>query len=214
MIEIKAQLNRKHFKLDVDLKLYERVNAIYGPSGSGKSTILGIIAGILKPDNGRVAINGECLYDSNQGINLPIYQRRVGLMFQDGKLFPHLTVAQNLGYALKFLPTDAQIFKLEEIVSLLEIELLLKQKPHQLSGGEKQRVALGRALISSPRILMLDEPLASLDERLKSQILPFLKLVANQINIPMIYISHSKEEILQITNHIIPIEHGRTGPPK
>lgn len=209
MIEIQAQLKRKHFSLDIDLKLKERVNAIYGPSGSGKSTILSIIAGILKPDCGRIVINGECLYDSALNINIPIYQRRIGLMFQDGKLFPHLSVMQNLSYALKFLPNDAQRFKLEEIISLLQIEALLEQKPHQLSGGEKQRVALGRALISSPRLLMLDEPLASLDDKLKSQILPFLKLVANEINIPMIYISHSRDEILQITDHIIPIEHGR-----
>jgi molybdate transport system ATP-binding protein len=154
-------------------------------------------------------IDGECLFDSEMRINKPIHQRKIGLVFQDGRLFPHLTVEHNLSYALNFTPVENQQFQLKQIVALLEIGHLLKQRPHQLSGGEKQRVALGRALLSSPRLLMLDEPLASLDGRLKSQILPFLKLVANEINIPMIYISHSKEEIMQITNNLIDIQLGK-----
>lgn len=208
MIEVEALFKRKQFTLNAKLILSERVNAIYGPSGSGKSTMLSLIAGILTPEQGKIVVNGDCLFDSAKAINIPIHERRIGLVFQDGRLFPHMSVQQNLCYALQFLPIEAQHFKLDEIVSLLEIAPLLTQKPHQLSGGEKQRVALGRALMSSPRLLMLDEPLASLDDRLKSQILPFLKLVANEINIPMIYISHSKHEILQITDHIIPIENG------
>jgi molybdate transport system ATP-binding protein len=209
MIEVQARLKRKHFELDASLQLSQRVTAIYGPSGAGKSTLLSIIAGITQPDSGRIVIDGECLFDSEMRINKPIHQRKIGLVFQDGRLFPHLTVEHNLSYALNFTPVENQQFQLKQIVALLEIGHLLKQRPHQLSGGEKQRVALGRALLSSPRLLMLDEPLASLDGRLKSQILPFLKLVSNEINIPMIYISHSKEEIMQITDNLIDIQLGK-----
>ena len=209
MIEVQARLKRKHFELDASLQLSQRVTAIYGPSGAGKSTLLSIIAGITQPDSGRIVIDGECLFDSQVRINKPIHQRKIGLVFQDGRLFPHLTVEHNLSYALNFTPVQNQQFQLKQIVELLELEALLKQKPHQLSGGEKQRVALGRALLSSPRLLMLDEPLASLDDRLKSQILPFLKLVSTEINIPMIYISHSKKEIMQITDNLIDIQLGK-----
>ena len=209
MIEIQARLKRKHFELDASLQLSQRVTAIYGPSGAGKSTLLSIIAGITQPDSGRIVIDGECLFDSQARINKPIHQRKIGLVFQEGRLFPHLTVEHNLSYALNFTPVQNQQFQLKQIVELLELEALLKQKPHQLSGGEKQRVALGRALLSSPRLLMLDEPLASLDDRLKSQILPFLKLVSTEINIPMIYISHSKKEIMQITDNLIDIQLGK-----
>lgn len=209
MIEVQARLKRKHFALDASLQLSQRVTAIYGPSGAGKSTLLSIIAGITQPDSGRIVIDGECLFDSQARINKPIHQRKIGLVFQDGRLFPHLTVEHNLSYALNFTPVKNQQFQLKQIVALLELEALLKQRPHQLSGGEKQRVALGRALLSSPRLLMLDEPLASLDDRLKNQILPFLKLVSTEINIPMIYISHSKKEIMQITDNLIDIKNGK-----
>jgi molybdate transport system ATP-binding protein len=204
MIEVQARLKRKQFELNASLQLSQRVTAIYG-----KSTLLSIIAGITQPDSGRIVIDGECLFDSQARINKPIHQRKIGLVFQDGRLFPHLTVEHNLSYALNFTPAQKQQFQLKQIVALLELEALLKQKPHQLSGGEKQRVALGRALLSSPRLLMLDEPLASLDDRLKNQILPFLKLVSTEINIPMIYISHSKKEIMQITDNLIDIQHGK-----
>ncbi len=209
MIEVQARLKRKQFELNASLQLSQRVTAIYGPSGAGKSTLLSIIAGITQPDSGRIVIDGECLFDSQARINKPIHQRRIGLVFQEGRLFPHLTVEHNLSYALNFTPVQKQQFQLKQIVALLELEPLLKQRPHQLSGGEKQRVALGRALLSSPRLLMLDEPLASLDDRLKSQILPFLKLVSTEINIPMIYISHSKKEIMQITDNLVDIQHGK-----
>jgi len=183
MIEVKSFLKRKHFVLDIDMNLDDRVNALFGPSGSGKSTLLSIIAGITKPAYGRVVIDGECLFDSELGINIPIYRRRIGLVFQEGRLFPHLTVENNLMYALNLVSDENQRISFNQVLDLLEIGHLLKQQPHQLSGGEKQRVALGRALLSSPRLLMLDEPLASLDERLKGQILPFLKRAAEEISI-------------------------------
>lgn len=209
MIEVQATFKRQNFELDISLQLQHRVTALFGSSGSGKSTLLSIIAGIIKPDHGRIVIDGECVFDDSKRINKPIHERRIGLVFQDGRLFPHMTVERNLRYASQFIPKAEQQFKFEDIARLLEIEGLLKRRPHQLSGGEKQRVALGRVLLSSPRLLMLDEPLASLDEKLKRQILPFLKLVADKINIPMIYISHSKTEIDQITNDVIHISAGR-----
>lgn len=209
MIEISVKLKRQDFELDVSLALSQRVTAIFGPSGAGKSTLLSVIAGISKPDQGRVVINGNAVFDSEKKINIPIHQRKIGLVFQDGRLFPHLNVEHNLTYPLKFIPEDAQQFKLKEIINLLEIDTLLNRRTHQLSGGEKQRVALGRALLSSPRLLMLDEPMASLDEALKSQILPYLKKVADEINIPMIYISHAKEEIMQITDNVIYVNAGK-----
>jgi len=209
MIEVNALLKRQDFALDVALRLDQRVTAIFGPSGSGKSTLLSIIAGISKPDQGHVMINGETVFDHEKKINKPIHQRRIGLVFQDARLFPHLNVEHNLRYPLKYTPAHEQQFHLNDIVDLLEIGTLLKRTTHQLSGGEKQRVALGRALLSSPRLLMLDEPMASLDESLKSQILPFLKKVADEIKIPMIYISHSKDEIMQITNNVVYINAGK-----
>ena len=209
MIEIQVVLKRQQFILDADLKLEHRVSAIFGPSGSGKSTLLSIVAGIIQPDSGRIVIDGECIFDHQARINKPMHQRKIGLVFQDSRLFPHLTVEGNLKYGLQFLTAKAKHFELKNIVELLELGDLLKQHPHQLSGGEKQRVALGRALLSSPKLLLLDEPMASLDQKLKNQILPFLKIVADEINIPMIYISHSKKEIMQITNHLIHIQSGQ-----
>lgn len=209
MIEVRAKLKRKHFELDINLSLNERITALFGPSGAGKSTVLNIIAGIIKPDHGSILINGEILFDSDKGIDLPIYKRRIGLVFQEGRLFPHLTVDDNLKYALNLNSKQNQLVSYSRVLELLELEQLLKQKPHQISGGEKQRVALGRALLSSPRTLMLDEPLASLDERLKDQILPFLKLVALEINVPIIYISHSMDEVRQITKNVMHLENGK-----
>ncbi len=209
MINIEAKLQRKHFNLELSLQIDTRVTAIFGPSGSGKSTLLSMIAGITQPDSGTITIDGECLFDSRLGINKPIHQRRVGLVFQDGRLFPHMTVEQNLNYAFKLNTQEKQLIQPMEIMQLLALESLKKQQPHQLSGGEKQRVALGRALLSSPKLLMLDEPLASLDDKLKQQILPYLKLVAENIQIPMLYVSHSMDEIAQLTSDIVHIQHGR-----
>ncbi len=209
MIEVDIQLKRKDFELAVSLALAQKVTAIFGPSGSGKSSLLSVIAGIIQPDRGRIIIEGETVFDHHAQINQPIHQRRIGLVFQEGRLFPHLNVEHNLTYALRFIPKREQHFQLKDIAHLLEIDTLLQRSTHQLSGGEKQRVALGRALLSSPRLLMLDEPLASLDDSLKSHILPFLKKVADEIHIPMLYVSHSKEEIMQITTNIIYLKAGK-----
>lgn len=206
MMIVNAQLKRPTIALEVNLTFNQSVTAIFGASGSGKSTLLNIIAGITKPDTGFVNINGEVLLDTAKHINTPIHQRNIGLVFQDARLFPHLSVKQNLCYAM---PDKSQNQQLMEVANMLEIKPLLQQKPNALSGGEKQRVALGRAILSQPRLLMLDEPLASLDTRLKDQILPYLTLITQQVNIPMIYVSHDKNEIAQITDHVIHIDNGQ-----
>lgn len=209
MIDIATTLHRKRFTLDVHATLTQRVTALFGPSGAGKSTLLNIMAGIVKPDSGRITIDGVTVLDTQQKIDMPIHQRQIGLVFQDHRLFPHMSVEKNLKYGAHRFEAADQQKSLAEVTALLELGELLKQKPYQLSGGEKQRVALGRALMSKPRLLMLDEPLASLDKRLKSQILPYLKRVAEEVDIPMIYVSHSMDEITQLTDHVMHIAHGK-----
>ena len=199
-----------NFNFDIALKLPALGTlGVYGPSGAGKSTLLNMIAGLSQPDSGFLSFDGKVLFDSECKINVPVHKRRIGIVFQDSRLFPHLNVEQNLRYGYRLLSPGEQHISFAQVVELLELTPLLPQKPNQLSGGEKQRVALGRALLTSPRLLLLDEPLASLDTRLKQQILPFLRRVKNEINIPMIYVSHAIDEILYLTPHIAMIDRGR-----
>lgn len=197
------------FSLDIKCKIDAPVTALFGPSGAGKSTLLSMIAGLVKPDSGYLYVDGECLFDSQRGIHVPIHKRHIGHVFQDSRLFPHFNVENNLKYGYQLIPAKSQCLAFSKIVELLELGHLLTQRPHQLSGGEKQRVALGRALLTSPRLLLLDEPLASLDMRLKQQILPFLLRVKNDLNIPMIYVSHAIDEVLSLTSQVAIIEQGK-----
>lgn len=208
MIDIDLQLQRGSFALNAKLLTEAPVIGLYGPSGSGKSSLLGMLAGLIKPDGGYFKVNGDCLFDAGSDIDIAIHRRRIGLVFQDSRLFPHLSVHGNLSYGLKLLPARARRFSMQRMVELLEIGHLLQQRPHQLSGGEKQRVALGRALLASPRLLLLDEPLAALDPRLKNQILPFLRRLREETQIPMIYVSHAINEILHLTQTVAIIEAG------
>jgi molybdate transport system ATP-binding protein len=208
MLDIDLSLKRGEFNTKLKCQFAAPVTGLFGASGAGKSTLLGMLAGLIKPDSGRVAIDNQVLFDSARGINKPIYERRIGLVFQDSHLFPHLNVWHNLNYGFNLLPVVDRQFNPNQIIDLLEIGHLLNHKPHQLSGGEKQRVALGRTLLASPRLLLLDEPLASLDTRLKSQILPFLRRIKEEIKIPMLYVSHAIDEILSLTSQIAIIEHG------
>ncbi|HSH71968.1 MAG TPA: molybdenum ABC transporter ATP-binding protein [Methylophilaceae bacterium] len=208
MIEMDLQRTRGAFNLRAKCTLDEPVIGLFGPSGAGKSSLLGMIAGLIKPDSGRLVLDGRCLFDSNAGTNVPLHQRHIGVVFQDSRLFPHLTVHANLNYGFNLLAAEERRFGFKQIVDLLEIGHLLQQKPYQLSGGEKQRVALGRALLTSPKLLLLDEPLASLDTRLKNQILPFLLRVKEQIQIPMIYVSHSIDEVLYLTTQMAMLDKG------
>ena len=208
MIEIDLKYRRGSFSLNTKCSLAAAVTGLYGPSGAGKSTLLGIIAGLVRPDSGRIVLDGICLFDSELGINVATHQRHIGVVFQESRLFPHLSVQDNLTYGFNLLAANQRRFSLRQIVDLLEIAALLLQKPHTLSGGERQRVALGRALLTSPRLLLLDEPLASLDTRLKNQILPFLKRVKDEIQIPMIYVSHAINEILYLTPQLAMLDKG------
>lgn len=208
MIDIDVSLQRPGFTLQVQCMLSARVTGLLGPSGAGKSTLLGMIAGFIKPDSGRVMLDDICLFDSSRGIDIPISQRQIGMVFQDNRLFPHMSVRENLQYGFKLLPAGKRRFEYPHIVDLLEIGHLQSQRAHQLSGGEKQRVALGRALLASPRVLLLDEPLAALDVHLKNQILPFLRRIRDEIGIPMLYVSHSINEVLYLTPQVALMERG------
>lgn len=208
MLDFNLQRTQGDFYLHVKCILDAPVVGLFGPSGAGKSTLLGMIAGLVKPHSGHLILDGKTLFNSQRGIDIPLHQRRIGVVFQDSRLFPHLNIRDNLNYGFNLLAAKDRRFSLTQIVELLEIGHLLSQKPHQISGGEKQRVSLGRALLTSPRLLLLDEPLASLDVRLKHQILPFLRRVKDEINIPMVYVSHAIDEILYLTSQVVIVEGG------
>jgi molybdate transport system ATP-binding protein len=184
------------------------VTALYGPSGSGKTSIVNMIAGLVTPDRGRIVLDDTVLFDSGNRIDVPVHRRRIGYVFQEGRLFPHLTVAQNLDYGRRMsgLPRDPG--EHERIVALLDIERLLGRRPGHLSGGERHRVAVGRALLMKPRLLLLDEPLASLDRARKLEILPYLARLRDQAHVPMIYVSHQAGEILKLASQVVRIDDG------
>lgn len=209
MLSLDVQLQRGTFDLDASFSLDKPVTGLFGSSGSGKSTLLNLVAGMAHPDKGWLKLGDQHLFHSSKKINLAPNQRKIGVVFQDSQLFPHLSVTQNLLYGYKRTLSKQRRFAKNEIIDLLEIDHLLKKRPVQLSGGEKQRVGLGRALLASPRFLLLDEPLASLDQGLKGQILPFLKRVKDELDLPMVYISHSMEEILYLTDNLVVINKGR-----
>jgi len=208
VLDIQVSLQQGNFHLDTKLHSEVLVTGLFGPSGAGKSSLLQVIAGLVTPEQGRIVVDGELLYCSTRHINVPPHKRRIGLVFQDDQLFPHLSVRNNLLYGFRRLKVGQQKIHLDTVVDLLEIAHLLDKKPNLLSGGEKQRVGLGRALLSSPRLLLLDEPLASLDQRLKQQILPFLLRTRDELCLPMLYVSHSLEEIHYLTEHVVYIERG------
>ncbi len=209
MIEIDLVKLQGNLNIQINCKLVEKVTGVFGHSGAGKTTLLNMIAGLTQPDAGRLVVEGEVVFDSKLGINKPLHQRRISTVFQDSRLFPHLNVRDNLTYGFNQLQPQQRQFSLHQVLELLEIGNLIVRKPHQLSGGEKQRVALGRALLASPRLLLLDEPLASLDVRLKYQILPFLQRIKNEMKMPMIFVSHALNEILYLTSKIAMLESGK-----
>lgn len=209
MLSVDLEYRRGSFELRARADLDSRVTGICGPSGCGKSTLLSLVAGLLRPDRGRLVLDGDVLVDTFTGVFVPAWQRHCALVFQDGQLFPHLTTRQNLLYGYSRRRPPERRFELSEVVDLLEIGTLLDRRPAQLSGGERQRVALGRVLLYSPRVLLLDEPLASLDERLKQQILPFLSRVRDETGIPMLYVSHVNTEVDFLADRTLRMEAGR-----
>ncbi|WP_439594547.1 molybdenum ABC transporter ATP-binding protein [Falsiroseomonas sp.] len=185
------------------------VTALFGPSGCGKSTILSIVAGLLRPDFGQVVLEDTVLLDTARGIALPPEARRCGVVFQEARLFPHLSVAGNLRYGLKRAPRDAAGPGFEEVVDLLGIAPLLPRRPAALSGGERQRVALGRALLSRPRLLLMDEPLAALDAARRAEVLPFLARLRDAARLPILYVTHALEEVDALADRLVLLQDGR-----
>ena len=184
------------------------VTALFGPSGAGKTSIVNMVAGLLTPDRGRIECNGALLFDSTTGFNAPPHRRGIGYVFQDGRLFPHMTVAQNLDYGRRMYRLSPDTEEHTRIVTLLDIARLLDRRPGNLSGGERQRVAIGRALLMKPRLLLLDEPLASLDTARKREIFPYLLRLRDE-RIPMIYVSHHATEVRRIATTVVRIDGGR-----
>ncbi|MET0681206.1 MAG: molybdenum ABC transporter ATP-binding protein, partial [Burkholderiales bacterium] len=185
------------------------VTALFGRSGTGKTSIVAAIAGLLRPDEGRIVAGGDVLYDSASGIDVPVERRRVGYIFQDARLFPHLSVRDNLRYGWKRAPAGDRPISFDPIVDLLGIGHLLDRRPRRLSGGEKQRVAIGRALLAQPRVLLMDEPLASLDAERKSEILPYVERLRDELRILIVYVSHTVEEVVRLANTVVLVDNGR-----
>ncbi len=216
MISFSCRLARERFVLDADFSIPGGCVALFGASGSGKSTIAKLIAGLERPDRGRIAIDGRVLVDTAAGIEVPVHKRRVGLVFQDGQLLPHLSVRQNLAYGRYFSPKDEPGVPLDTVVNLLGIGHLLDARPATLSGGERQRVAIGRALFAAPRVLVMDEPLASLDAERKLEILPFIERLRDELALPIVYVSHAVEEVARLATVVVRLSGGRViaeGPP-
>ena len=185
------------------------ITVLFGPSGAGKTSILDLIAGILAPTRGRIAVDGHVLYDANARINLPPEKRRVGYIFQTARLFPHLSVRVNLLYGHKLTPPGQRYAELDHIVEMLGIGDLLTRKPGSLSGGEEQRVAIGRAILASPRLLLMDEPLASLDAARKREILPYIERLRDELKIPILYVTHLESEVTRLADVVIEVANGR-----
>ena len=198
------------FTLDAGFASDGRVTALFGPSGSGKTTLVNLIAGLARPDEGAIAIDGTVLVDTARGIDVPPHRRRIGYVFQEGRLFPHISVRGNLLYGRRFSPRRDRWGSLEQVVDLLGIGGLLARRPATLSGGEKQRVAIGRALLASPRLLLMDEPLASLDEARKAEILPYIERLRDEMRLPIVYVSHALEEVARLADTIVLLAGGRS----
>ena len=210
MLEVSVLKQLPGFRLDATLTApTPGVIAVFGRSGSGKSTLINVIAGLLTPDAGTVSLDGESLTDIRRGIVVPVERRRIGYVFQDARLFPHLSVAGNLRYGEQRRRAAPTFAGFDEVVALLGLEPLLPKKPRQLSGGERQRASLGRALLSQPRLLLLDEPLASLDVARREEVLPYLVALRDRLSIPMVYVSHQYEEVLRLATHLVLLDVGQ-----
>jgi len=196
--------------LEVDFEAPPGITALFGRSGAGKTSIVNAVAGLLRPEVGRVVADGTVLLDTAAGTALPVHRRRIGYVFQEGRLFPHLTTRQNLAYGRWFAGRRAGTRDSAHVVRLLGLEGLLDRRPARLSGGEKQRVAIGRALLSAPRLLLMDEPLASLDDARKEEILPYLERLRDETRIPILYVSHSVSEIARLATTVVVISEGRS----
>lgn len=199
-----------NFSLDVDLSLPNSgVSALFGPSGSGKTTLLRCIAGLEQSHHSTISLNGEVWQSGAKSTSLPVHKRPIGFVFQDANLFPHLSANDNLQFAIKRADAGQSIISYDEVIQLLNIEAILSQYPAQLSGGERQRVAMARALLIQPKLLLMDEPLSALDDGLKQEILPYLEQLCQRCQIPIIYVSHSLDEVIRLADYMVVLEKGR-----
>lgn len=208
-LSVSISSNLDQFALEVDFQAEAGVTAIFGASGAGKTTIINAVAGIHKPDRGRISLGGKLFFDAEERVNLPVAHRQSGYVFQDHRLFPHLNVARNLDFARKARRLPDNSVLRAQVLDMLGLEALLSRYPIDLSGGEKQRVAIGRALLSEPNILLLDEPLASLDQARRLEILPYLERLRDHTDLPILYVSHSVSEVARLANQVLLIDRGQ-----
>ncbi|MEQ8655956.1 MAG: molybdenum ABC transporter ATP-binding protein [Hyphomicrobiales bacterium] len=208
-LHIAIKKHQGEFLLDLDISAGDGVTALFGRSGAGKSTVIKAIAGLVTPDSGYIQLGDQVLFDSASRTNQPVHKRRIGLVFQDARLFPHLSVLKNLLYGARF--SDGSVKRTDAVAmaDLLGLEGLLGRKPFGLSGGEAQRVAIGRALLSKPKLLMMDEPLAGLDQARKADVLALIERVRDVVGVPILYVSHAREEVLRLANQVAIIADGR-----
>lgn len=210
MLSVSAKKSRGSFLLDAQFELpTPGIVTLFGRSGCGKSTLVDIVAGLLRADAGRVVLGDQTLLDTERRIDMRPEERRIGYVFQEARLFPHLSVTGNLRYAAQRARSRPYV-SFDAVVALLDLKSLMDRRVHQLSGGEKQRVALGRALLSQPRLLLMDEPLAALDAARREEVLPYLETLRDHFAIPMVYVSHNFEEVLRLATHVVLMEAGRT----
>lgn len=206
-VDIRHRLG--NFALDTRFTTGPGLTALFGRSGSGKTSVVNAIAGLLAPAEGLIRVGDTVLVDTSRNVFVPPHRRRVGYVFQEARLFPHISVRQNLLYGHWFLPRSERTANLDEVVDLLGIERVLDRKPGRLSGGEKQRVALGRALLANPRLLLMDEPLAALDEGRKAEIFPYIERLRDHSRVPIVYVSHSPAEVVRLASTIVVLDEGR-----
>jgi molybdate transport system ATP-binding protein len=206
-VDVSKQLGE--FFIEATFASEGRVTGLFGASGAGKTSLINMIAGLLRPDRGTIAIDGEMLDDAAVRLHVPAHRRRIGYVFQDARLFPHLDVRQNLDYGRRMNGLAPDPVNQARIVDLLDIGTLRDRRPGKLSGGERQRVALGRALLAQPRLLLLDEPLGSLDEERKAEILPYLVRLRDEANVPMVYVSHDADEMRLLATRVVMLKRGR-----
>ncbi len=202
-------ITRGTFQLQIDCQFTEPITGIFGPSGSGKSTLLQVIAGLLRPNNGLIQFGQQILFDHNKNTHVPTQQRRIGFVFQEGLLFPHMNGEANLRYGERLLEPSQRRVQFQPVIDLLRLQPLLTRKLATLSGGERQRLALGRALLASPHLLLLDEPLNAVDRLHRADILAGLKTIRDEFEIPMLYVSHDLGEIMHLTQQIAVLDNGK-----
>ncbi|MFN3226859.1 MAG: molybdenum ABC transporter ATP-binding protein [Hyphomicrobiales bacterium] len=208
-LQITIKKQQGDFSLDLAITAGDGVTALFGRSGAGKSTVINAVAGLVTPDSGHIQLGDQVLFDAASRTILPAHKRRIGLVFQDARLFPHLTVLKNLLYGARF--SDGSVKRADAVAmaDLLGLDGLLRRKPSGLSGGEAQRVAIGRALLSKPKLLMMDEPLAGLDQARKADVLALIEKVRDVVGVPILYVSHAREEVLRLANQVVIIADGR-----